>query len=592
VTLREKVRYVFEAWRPHKRWLLLLGAFTVVSGGVTLVYPLVLESTIDAAVDSMRARGAAGVGARIFFVLGLVWLGRFVAGFYPALRAYMNLRFESAIRSEAFARVLEKDYRFQRAFRTGDLVTRLTDDIGEYLKIAWFLCSGIFRAIDSGAKALLSAGAMVLLEPRLAAISIAPLPLMIYAFHIVRRRLTEAIERQQRAISRTNDQLEAAFSGIKIVKAFSAEDGQRRKLAEILDGRIGAQIGVVRLSLLLQAADALAARAGQAIALAFGGVLVARGELAFGTLYAFYVYLDMLVHPLQDLPVLFVSARQAFVSVRRIEEVRRFPAERISGTEARPAPLAGEEFSLENVSFTYEGAPRPALDGVSLTVRRGERVAVVGAVGSGKSTLAKVLAGLLSPERGEVRADGRPAREIGWRALRERLGYVPQEPHLFSMTLRENVALGALEGERAGAVAGALAIAQLEEDLARLPAGAETPVGEKGGSISGGQRQRVAIARALARRPALLILDDATAALDARNEERFWTALDRALPEVATLVVTNRVATLRRATRVVFLDRGRIVAEGPHVALAARSPAYRELLALESRAEQLAARVG
>ncbi len=579
MTFREKARTIAALWRPHRRWLPLLGALTLVSGGVTVAYPLVLKETIDAAV-------AAGPGPRVFLVLGLIWLGRVAAGFYPAVRGYINVRIESRIRSDTFARILEKDYRFQRAFRTGDLVTRLTEDIGQYQKIAWFACSGIFRALDSAARGLLSIGAMFALEPRLALLSIAPLPFMLWFFYLVRRRLTEAIERQQRAISRTNDHLEAAFSGIKIVKAFAAEEGQRRKLAEILDARVPAQFATARLAAVVQAVDALAARAGQAIALAAGGVLVARGEIAFGTLYAFYVYLDMLVAPLQDLPVLLVSARQAFVSLGRIEEVARFPGAAAAPAAAPAEPRAPAEplasVALRDVTFAYDGTREPALRGVSLEVRAGERVAIAGAVGSGKTTLLKALIGLLPPERGAVLANGLPVAEIGWRAFRARVGYVPQEPHLFSMTVRENVALGAL-GDGAASIERALAVAQVEPDLAGVR------LGIRGGGISGGQRQRVAIARALARRPDLLVLDDATAALDAHNEDRFWDALDEAFPQLAVLYVTSRRASLRRATRVVLLDRGRVVAGGPHDDLIARSPAYRDLLAFEEAVERLGA---
>ncbi|MBI4617277.1 MAG: ABC transporter ATP-binding protein, partial [Planctomycetes bacterium] len=539
------------------------------------------------------AGGEASLGS-LFLVLALVLAGRFVAGFYPGFRAWMNLRIESDLRSETFDRILEKDYRFQRAFRTGDVVTRLTDDIGEYPRLAWFCCSGIFRAIDSAARLLFSLAAMLVLEPRLAALSVAPLPVMLYLFYLVRRRLTDKVEAQQAAISRTNDLLEAAFSGIRIVKAFAAEEGQRRKLAAVLAERAPVQLAVARLQALFGSGQALAARAGQVVTIAFGGWLVARGRLPLGTLYAFYLYLDILVYPMQDLPALLVTARQAFVSAERVEELRRFGAPGAAAGRKDDIPGAAQgcvaapidRIALDRATVIYEGAQSPALDEISISIRRGERLAIVGAIGSGKSTLLKALVGLVPLAHGQIIAGGCPiAGEAGWRTFRERLGYVPQDSLLFSESIRENVGLGRAASE---AVDRAIQAAQLASDLPRLERGADTILGDKGSLLSGGQRQRVAIARALARRPDALLLDDSTAALDARSEELFWGALDREFPDTFTLVATHRLATVRRATRVLFLDRGRIVAAGTHEELLGASPAYAELLAADARSAALA----
>ncbi|HVY61722.1 MAG TPA: ABC transporter ATP-binding protein, partial [Planctomycetota bacterium] len=585
MTFREKARYVVDRWRPHRGFIAFLAGLTLVSSAVSVAYPLALKYVIDEVERALRSGTPANL-ASLFVVLALVLVGRFVAGFYPAFRSWMNLRIEADIRAECFDRILEKDYRFQRAFRTGDVVTRLTDDVSEFMKIAWFCCSGIFRAVDSSSKLLFSLAAMLLLDWRLALLSIAPLPLMLWIFYAIQGRLRAAVERQQAAISQTNDLLEAAFGGIKILKAFAAEEGQRRKLARILAERSVVQLTVMKLFSLFQSADAFAARVGQVVALAAGGVLVARGRLELGTLYAFYIYLDMLIHPMQDLPQLLVTARTAFVSVDRLEELRRFPAPAAEYVDQHDSAINMdqhiESMRVSDVSFRYDGADRPALEGVSFEVRRGERLAVVGAVGSGKSTLAKALVGVLRPQAGEIAANG---RRVGWRRFRERVGYVPQDAQLFSDSIADNVGLG-----RAGrpAIDRALEVAQLARDLARFERGADTVLGEKGSLISGGQRQRVAIARALARRPDVLVLDDATAALDARNEERFWASLDREHPGAITIVTSHRLATVRRATRVLFLDRGRVVDSGPHEALLARCPAYRELLAHEARAEHLA----
>ncbi len=582
-TLASKARFVAERWRGHRIFIVFLAAFTIVSSAITVAYPLALREVVAGVEASVRAGQEARIG-QLLLVLALVFAGRVVAGFYPSFRAWMNLRIESEVRADAFGRILEKDYRFQRAFRTGDVVTRLTDDVSEYPRLAWFCCSGIFRAIDSAARLLFSLGAMVLLEPRLALSSIAPLPVMLWLVYLVRRRLTERVEAQQAAMSRTNDLLESAFSGIRIVKAFSAEEGQKRQLAAVLAGRVGVQLAVTKLQALLGNGQALAARAGQVVTLAFGGWLVAQGRLDLGTLYAFYLYLDILVHPMQDLPILLVAARQAFVSAERVEELRRFPAPEPHAAPTSPADRV-PSLAVRDATVAYEGAPRPALEGVSFEVVPGERLAVVGSIGSGKSTLLKAIVGLLPLERGAVLAGGHPLDGPAWRAFRDRVGYVPQDCLLFSESIRDNVGLGLAAP---AAVECALATAQLGGDLERLEHGADTVLGEKGGMLSGGQRQRVAIARALARRPDVLLLDDSTAALDARSEEHFWDALAREFPDAIVVVATHRLATVRRATRVAFMESGHLAGLGAHAELLAASPAYRELLASEARSEALA----
>ncbi|MHC4829003.1 MAG: ABC transporter transmembrane domain-containing protein [Planctomycetota bacterium] len=330
--LAHRLRFIARAWRPHLGFLIFLAFFTLVSSAVAAAYPLVLKRVIDQVADAVRT-GADVPIASALLVLGLIAFGRVVAYQYPAFRAWVNLKIGVTLRERGFSSVLAADHRFRNRFRTGDLITRLTDDIDEYPKIAWFSCSGIFRAVDSGSKVALSVIAMVYLSPGLTALSLLPLPLMLWFVYRVRRRLRTSYVAQQKAISQTNDLLEAAFSGVQIVKAFHTQDQQADRLGEVLSARIEHQFEVQRLFAALHIADALASRAGQVVTLVVGGLMVLSGSLTLGTLYALFVYLDMLVRPLQDLPNLFVTAQQAFGSMDRYEE----PGVR---TRPRAAPAA------------------------------------------------------------------------------------------------------------------------------------------------------------------------------------------------------------------------------------------------------------
>ncbi len=580
LTTRQRLAWLATFWQGHGLFAAGLVVLTLVSSAVAILYPLVFRAAIDAIE-------AGSLGERLWTLEGflfLIVLGRLAAGFYPAFRAWMNNIVEKAVRERVFGSILAKDYTFFGRFRTGDLVTRLTDDIAEYPRIAWFACSGVFRFLDSASKFVFCVAAMLLLDWKLALLAMAPVPVMLYVFYLARRELSATFQRQQEAVSRTNDLLESALSGIRIVKAFNAEEGQKRRLAGILDDRVGIQLKLARLIVMVHEMDGIVARTGQVIVLAVGGLRVLDGTLSLGTLMALYVYLDMLLHPMMDLPNLFVTARQAFVSIDREHEVLAFPAvARNEDGGEDPGTLGSVE--LRGVTFRYREDLRPALSDVSCSFGRGERVAVVGPVGGGKTTLLRVLAGLLPPQAGQLLVDGQEHGQWSWPALRGRVGYVPQESLLFSEPLRENVSFGRPMDD--AWIMRCLALAQMGDDVARMPQGLDTEVGRRGTLVSGGQKQRVAIARALAGRPDLLLLDDCTASLDARNEDRFWADLGAVAPETTIVLVSHRLATIRRADRILVLDGGRLIAQGTYDELAASCAPFQEFLVIEERREHL-----
>jgi len=668
--VREKISWIWSFWKPHRGFLVFLVFFTLVSSAVAVGYPMVLMVVLDklnqaapaaggetgeptgqagggtagGTIDETPgepasgtaggtaagdAAGAAGTGGlvgtlsqetvrQVLLILAALALGRLIAGFYPCFRAWMNNKIDVAVREKVFGHILRKDHRFFGRFSTGDLTTRLMDDIAEYPKIAWFSCSGIFRAVDSGSRLLFCVGAMFFIDRGLAALSLVPLPFMMYVVYRVRSRLSEAGENQQRAISATNDMLEKTFSGIRIVKAFTAERGQTAALDRLLEHRIGVTYRLQRLWATLTTFDTAAARLGQLVVVAAGGVMVARGQVTLGSLYALYTYLDMLVQPMWDLPNLLVTARQTFVCIDREEEVMRFPEGRSYPDEGpAPGPLASLEF--ERVGFAYaEG--RPVLQQVSFRVESGQTLAIVGPVAAGKSTVLRLACGLLVPDSGSVRFNGIPLEDYGAAEFRRRIGFAPQDSLLFSESIRENVTMGRSIGRRAQDdprpqplrgnhgepadprnpdVAGdlteaadeawvqrVLRAAQMDAELSRMPEGTGTVLGQKGSKISGGQRQRVSIARALYDHPEILLLDDCTSSLDADNEDRLWEEIRRLRPDAAVLLVSHRLATIRRADRILVLDAGRSVDLGTHEELSDRCEVYRTFLQQASERER------
>jgi ATP-binding cassette subfamily B protein len=592
LSLKEHVLWMWGYWRPHRFLLVFMAAFTLLSTAVAVAYPLVFRTVIDR-VSGIFGSGTTDADIRdIMLILGAILLGHFISRLYPATRAMVNARLERDIRDDVFGRLMRKDYHFGNAFRTGDVVTRLTDDIAEWPKVSWFACSGIFRAVESSSKLIFCLGAMFVMSPKLTALSVIPLPIMMWIFYMLRHRMRHYMEESQKYVSRTNNLLESVFSGIRIVKAFSAEDAQSKQLSATLRDRVEILMGLVKLQVVLFSLDTFASRLGQMVVIVYGGFLVIGGELSIGTLFAFYVYLDMLTGPMMDIPFLFMTGQQAFVSIDRVEEIRAFPV-----TEPRPSGTPVDcvrEIAFERVSFSYDGSRR-ILNDISLRVPRGQRVAVVGPVASGKSTLLKLIAGIISPNEGHVLINGRPLGKWDWDSYRLEIGYVPQEALLFSQSIEENVTFGRTPPENGLLDAPSprmwaehcLSMAQMDSDMTMLPAGIDTVVGQKGELLSGGQKQRVAIARALAERPGVLLLDDCTAALDAHNEDRFWTRLDSEYGDSLCFVVSHRLATIRRADSILVLDDGRLVDSGTHDELVERCRTYQEFLQTEKKKERL-----
>jgi ABC-type multidrug transport system fused ATPase/permease subunit len=334
----------------------------------------------------------------------------------------------------------------------------------------------------------------------------------------------------------------------------------------------------------------VASRFGQMIVLAAGGFMVIRGELTVGTLYAFYVYLDLLTQPMMDVPFLFMAGQQAFVSIDRVEEIRSYPVQHPRTGERGLDAI--DEVAFEGVSFAYLDGRR-VLEDVSFRVPVGGKVAIVGAVASGKSTVLKLIAGILTPDQGRVLLNGRPLAEWSWDDYRRKIGYVPQEGVLFSETIENCVLFGrstpADDGTDEQWARRCLSVAQMDDDMRQLPDGAKTVVGQKGGLVSGGQKQRVAIARALAGRPEVLLFDDCTAALDAQNEDHFWSDLHAEFGGRTAFIVSHRLSTIRRADTILVLERGKLIDQGTHDELAVRCQTYREFLHTEEAKAHLEA---
>jgi len=572
----EHVKWVWRVWKDEKKFLFLLFLMTLLSTFVTVAYPFIFKILFDNLNKILTSKvkvenPMAEIYRIVYFLLG-VGIVRIFSGMYPTLRAFMNYRFEHKLRMKYFSYILKKDFSFFNNFRTGDIVTRLTDDLSDFPKICWFLCSGIFRALDSSSKIFFCLSVMFFLNWKLTLFSILPIPLMVIVFYMLSNKLYLSFKMNQEAISEINNQLEMSFSGIKIIKSYNKENQYNRFFEKALRIRMKTEMDLIRLNSLINLIYEYIDRIAQIVVILYGGMLVLKGEISVGTFYAFYTYLSILIYPVLDLPQLFVSGKQSFVNIDRLEELKDYPVKTYNGKNNIKIDKI-ESVEFKDVSFGYD-EKNIILENLSFKIKKGEKIIIVGQVGCGKSTLLYLLSGFLIPKSGKILINGIPIEDLNLKSYRENVGFVLQEPLLFSGTLKENVLFGVDTYDK-DYYEKVLNIVNMEGEINRFTSKDETILGQRGTSLSGGQKQRISIARALMKKPQILIFDDITSSLDTGNEKKLWESLEEFLKERLTIVVSHRLATIKYMDKVIFLDEGKAKGCCSHDQLYKSEPEYR-----------------
>ncbi len=512
----------------------------------------------------------------LFVLLG-VGLLEVCAGAFRHLYAIRNRSHSDArVRDALFAHALRLDAAYHDRVGPGELLSRASSDSQHIAR----MMDAIGHTIGYALTVVAVAVVMLTLDAELALVVLIPVPLISVGAWLYSRKYERGTRELQESWAQTSTLVEETVSGIRVVKGLGAGDALsarfRGRSSEIMDRALH----LARLDAVFIPVLEMLPLLGIAAVLWLGGRRVGHG-LTIGSFVAFNAYVVMLVWPMRVLGQRVTTVQKALAASGRITEV--LEAEPRLVEPRHPHELeANGDIRLDGVRFGHEG-DRHVLDGLDLHVAPGESLALVGATGSGKSTVAGLLARLYDPEEGRVLLDGHDLRDLRLADVRRAVALVFEETFLFSESVRENIRVGRPDANdedvrRAAELAGATAF--IEE----LPDGYETILGERGFSLSGGQRQRIAIARAIVADPAVLVLDDATSAVDATKEHEIRAALAEVMRGRTTLVIAHRPATIALADRVAVLEGGRIVEEGTHGELVARSPRYRALLALETEA--------
>ncbi|MCL6298662.1 ABC transporter ATP-binding protein [Streptomyces kronopolitis] len=574
-------RLIRDCWQYKKDVLLALGS-SLAGMAVLALVPLVPKLIIDdVIVRHARPLGpwAGLLVAAAVVVYVLTYIRRFYGG-RLALDAQHDLR------TRMFAAIARLDGRRQDELSTGQVVGRATSD----LQLIQSLLFMVPMMIGNVLLFVISLVVMLALSPLLTVVALAVAPALWFIARRSRARLFPATWYAQGQAAAVAGVVDGAVSGVRVVKGFGQEEQETGKLREVSRRLFAGRLRTVRFNAVytpaLQAVPAL----GQVAMLALGGWMATQGQVTLGTFVAFSTYLAQLVGPVRMLAMMLTVGQQARAGVERVYELIDTEPALTERPDARPLPAdAPATVAFEDVAFAYapphrepgdEAAAdplRPVLDGFSLRIEAGETVAVVGTSGSGKSTVSLLLPRFYDVTAGRVLIGGHDVRELTLESLRAAIGLVPETSFLFSDSVRDNIAYGHPSATDAQVRAAARA-ARADGFISALPDGYDTKVGEQGLTLSGGQRQRVALARAILTDPRLLVLDDATSAVDARVEHEIHEALRGVMAGRTTLLIAHRASTLALADRVAVLDGGRLVDIGTQEQLESRCALYRRLL--------------
>lgn len=577
---------LFSHARNYRREVRIASLYSVLNKFFDVLPEVLIGVAVDVVVNQ-KASFLARVGivdpkdqlVLLALITVVVWVGESLFQYLYDVRwrdLAQNLQHD--LRMEAYRHVQKLDMAYFERNRSGNLLAVLNEDINQMER---FLNGGANDLIQVFVGSLMVGGVFFVLTHELAFLALVPVPLILYGAFWFQRRLAPRYGAVREAAGALAARLNNNIQGIATVKAYAAEDYEAGHIEQGSDDYRARNGEAIRLSAAITPVIRMAILAGFTVTLLYGGFMALNGDIGVGS-YSVLVYLTQrLLWPLTRLADLTDLYQRSMSSIERVMNLLQTPVNIAYEGRALPRAEVRGELVFDEVSFAYDGTTRPALDRVDLRIDAGRSAAFVGSTGGGKSTLIKLLLRFYEPQQGRVLLDGMPIGELNLQDLRRAIGYVAQDTFLADASVAQNIAYGMPDATREAVIEAAKS-AEAHDFIVALPQGYDTPVGERGLRLSGGQRQRLALARAILKDPPILVLDEATSAVDNETEAAIQRSLERLVVGRTTLIVAHRLSTVRHADTIHVIDGGRIAESGTHDQLLALDGIYASLWRLQT----------
>lgn len=565
--MKDLFKQLWPFFKSHKKrygW----GIFAMLfSNGAVLIPPYIIGNVIDQIYSNTLTT------QKLLLQLGVFFLSIVVTYGTEVFWGYLFFGGRNLLAKELRERLMKHYLRMRAAFyekyRTGDLMARSTNDLDAISEMAGY---GIMVTMDSTVfLGFILTMMFVSVSWKLTLWSMLTMPLMGYLLKVLGDKVNKRYLASQTAFADINDDVLEGVEGVRVVRAYVQEDALAKRFADKTEDVLQKNIAVAQINALFSPITKILLGISYVIAFGYGAVLVSNGELSLGKLISFQVYLGMLVWPVQAVGELINLVQQGSASMKRVAEV--LEATDDMDEEGSKSDLVGHDIEYSKVTFKYPSSESSNLTSVVAKISRGKTLGIVGKTGSGKTTFIRQLLRQYPVGDGAIKVGSEAIHELKSDILRPMIGYVPQDYTLFSRSIRENIKFGKADATDEE-IMEAVRLANFEEDLARMPEGLDTLIGERGVAISGGQKQRVSIARALIKNPEFLILDDSLSAVDAKTEQKIIDNIQKVRKGKTTIITTHRLSAIHHADWIIVLEDGEIIEEGTHLELISQNGWY------------------